>query len=110
MTTADTEQVEVKEKPKRIQRKRTKGWRMPAGVVYVGRPGTWRNPFRVGINGVTLESCLSMFRTYAVSRLRDEPQWLDFLRGKDLACWCKEPKSGEPDLCHAAILLELANQ
>jgi hypothetical protein len=27
------------------------------------------------------------------------------LRGKDLACWCKE---GSP--CHADILLELANQ
>ena len=26
------------------------------------------------------------------------------LRGKDLACWCKE---GEP--CHADVLLELAN-
>jgi hypothetical protein len=24
-------------KPKRIQRKRTNGWRMPAGAVYVGR-------------------------------------------------------------------------
>lgn len=30
---------------------------------------------------------------------------LSLLRGKDLACWCKE---GAP--CHADILLELANQ
>ena len=27
--------------PIRIQRKRTKGWRMPEGAVYVGRPSTW---------------------------------------------------------------------
>jgi Domain of unknown function (DUF4326) len=33
--------------PKRIQRKRTKGWRMPEGVVYVGRPTKWGNPFKV---------------------------------------------------------------
>ena len=29
--------------PKRVQRKRTKGWRMPANTVYVGRPGQDRN-------------------------------------------------------------------
>lgn len=32
--------------PKRIQRKRTKGWRMPEGAVYVGRGSKWGNPFR----------------------------------------------------------------
>lgn len=34
--------------PKRIQRKRTKGWRMPEGAVYVGRGSKWGNPFAVG--------------------------------------------------------------
>lgn len=33
--------------PKRIQRQRTKGWRMPGGAVYVGRPTKFGNPFRV---------------------------------------------------------------
>ncbi|MCU1677702.1 MAG: hypothetical protein JWM93_2460 [Frankiales bacterium] len=33
--------------PQRIQRKRTKGWRMPEGAVYVGRPTKWGNPWRV---------------------------------------------------------------
>lgn len=31
--------------PIRIQRKRTKGWKMPPNTVYVGRPGRWGNPF-----------------------------------------------------------------
>jgi hypothetical protein len=31
--------------PERLQRLRAKGWRMPAGAVYVGRPGRWGNPF-----------------------------------------------------------------
>lgn len=34
--------------PVRIQRKRTKGWRMPEGAVYVGRGTIWGNPFVVG--------------------------------------------------------------
>jgi hypothetical protein len=33
--------------PQRIQRKRTAGWRMPEGAVYVGRPTRWGNPFEV---------------------------------------------------------------
>jgi hypothetical protein len=31
--------------PKRIQCKRTKGWKMPPNTVYVGRPSLWGNPF-----------------------------------------------------------------
>src|SRR5690348_14376983 len=31
--------------PKRIQRSRAKGWRMPEGAIYVGRPTKWGNPF-----------------------------------------------------------------
>ncbi len=34
--------------PLRIQRMRAKGWRMPDGAIYVGRPSMWGNPFRVG--------------------------------------------------------------
>lgn len=32
--------------PKRIQRKRTKGWRMQEDTVYVGRGTKWGNPYR----------------------------------------------------------------
>ena len=32
------------------------------------------------------------------------------LRGKDLACWCPLPAEGEPDICHAAELLRIANE
>ena len=35
-------------KPKRIQRKTTKGWRMPENTVYVGRGSKRGNKFRVG--------------------------------------------------------------
>ncbi len=96
--------------PERIQRKRTKGWRMPENAVYVGRPTKWGNPFAVGDFGIP-------DRAAAVERFRE---WLDGrvvgptpptarqiaeLRGKYLACWC--PLDGAP--CHADVLLELAN-
>lgn len=35
----------------RIQRRRTPGWRMPAGAIYVGRPSRWGNPWPVGYEG-----------------------------------------------------------
>ena len=35
-------------KPQRVQRKRTKGWRMPENTVYVGRGSKWGNPFKIG--------------------------------------------------------------
>lgn len=31
------------------------------------------------------------------------------LAGRDLACWCKQPAPGEPDYCHAAVLMDVAN-
>lgn len=32
---------------KRIQRKRTKGWKMPENTIYVGRPTKWGNPLKL---------------------------------------------------------------
>ena len=90
----------VTDRPKRIQRKRTKGWRMPEGAVYVGRGSKWGNPYRVG-------TCLIADAQAAVDAFRANlPLSLDTseLRGKDLACWC--PLSAA---CHADTLLELAN-
>lgn len=107
--------------PKRIQRKRTKGWRLPEGAVIVTRPGKWGNPYRVGerhpdfihcpeagIESPPVENAtiaVKLFRRYALGRLTDEPRWLEPLRGKDLACWCAPDKP-----CHADVLLELSNK
>lgn len=98
-------------KPKRIQRKRTKGWRMPPSAVYVGRPTRWGNPFKAETCG---DPRSGRARALAVSCFR---VWLDYphnaqlrakirreLRGKDLACWCQP---GAP--CHADVLLDIAN-
>jgi len=31
------------------------------------------------------------------------------LRGMNLGCWCPLPAKGEPDVCHAEVLLRVAN-
>jgi hypothetical protein len=46
--------------PKRIQRSRAKGSRLPAGAVVVTRPGRWGNPFKVG--GDRFDAATNSFR------------------------------------------------
>lgn len=105
--------------PKRIQRKRTKGWKMPENTVYAGRGSKYGNPFKVGFfkgygkqdaikdfrkwilrepDMRSAESCFTHGKPPTIEEIKSE------LKGKNLACWCKE---GEP--CHADVLLEIAN-
>ena len=108
-------------KPQRIQLKRTRGWRMPANTVKVDRTTAFGNPFVVApgmgirrpdgrVAMSTAEQAVEAFRAWATTRAAEEPGWLETLRGKNLACWCKLPAEGEPDVCHAAVLIELANR
>lgn len=97
---------------------------MPANAVYVGRPGVFGNPWTVAEAvasgflkpGYEAEQCVKEFRRWLVApvpgtrhdRLMARREKLlaalPSLRGKDLACFCKQ---GDP--CHADVLLELAN-
>ena len=85
---------------KRIQRKRSKGWRMPKNTIYVGRPTRWGNPFRVGKDG-NREEVIEKYRKWLKEKLKEDPDFLEPLRGKDLTCWCPLDK-----LCHADVILE----
>lgn len=67
---------------------------MPENTVYVGRPTRWGNPFIDSNASVAV----AMF-------IQSNPVGLNELRGKNLACWCKLDS-----LCHADVLLELANK
>lgn len=92
----------------RIQRKRTRGWRMPDGAIYVGRPSKWGNPFTVGPDANYSERAAIVGEYSTWLRFNPEAKELrkslSELRGKDLACWCR---AGQP--CHADVLLEIAN-
>jgi hypothetical protein len=54
---------------------------------------------------------VALFRAYI--RFNDDVWSLEgiryALRGKTLACWGPLPAEGEPDICHGAVLLEIAN-
>lgn len=111
--------------PLRIQRKRTKGWRMPAGAIYVGRPTMYGNPLRVGVHGEAGE-CAEKFRRLLNSFpsaaaleewraaggnatwwvcLAGRVEWaMKKIRGRQLACFCPLDQP-----CHADVLCEIAN-
>lgn len=112
--------------PQRIQRRRTKGWRMPENTVYVGRGSKWGNPYRViqdgGFMWVEPEGKTITCSTdregnrrekteEAVMLFRDRwvPLHIEVIRtelaGKNLACWCPLDQP-----CHADVLLEIANK
>ena len=93
------------ERPRRIQRQRTRGWRMPPNTVYVGRPSKWGDPYEDSSDsrrGALEAYCWWLLVTPLGHRLLDEAR--RELRGKNLACWC--PLDVE---CHADVLLAWAN-
>lgn len=115
--------------PKRIQRRRVKGWRMPEGAIYVGRPGIFGNPYAPpiipGWATASREYAVDDFRNWLAHpgvfwqntsggfETREESiaarvrliEALPALRGKTLACWCPLDQP-----CHADVLLEIANR
>jgi hypothetical protein len=93
-----------KQMPHRIQRKRSRGWKMPPNTIYVGRPTKWGNPFPVG-NGVTAATAVAYYRSSQCLHALIISFDLLKLRGKNLACWCALDQP-----CHADVLLELANE
>jgi hypothetical protein len=99
--------------PRRIQLRRTLGWRKPVGAIVVTRATRFGNPFTEG----TRAEMVAQYRVWVTDPLSapvrgkrrtfTAPTAEDIasLRGKDLACYCK--LDGQP--CHADVLLELAN-
>ena len=105
--------------PRRIQRKRTKGWKIPEGAICVDRSTKWGNPFVIGKRKMTRAEVVfshnALMHGYINVSCDCSPgiqelyaayvrQNIYRLRGKDLACWCP---LNQP--CHADVLLELAN-
>lgn len=96
---------------------------MPANTVKVDRSTRFGNPFNASQAYVAFQQrgypaplvqlndppslgrCLDLFAAYVHGRLTADPDFLQPLRGRNLACWCA---LGAP--CHADILLQLANR
>lgn len=115
--------------PTRGQRKRTKGWTVPEGGLYVGRPSQWGNPWRikgtarghavthepvtgrargtVGTYDTVQEAAARAVQEYREYLAGQSDLWLlgrlQPLYGKILLCWC--PPTQE---CHVDVLIEYA--
>lgn len=112
--------VPEKLRPNRIQRKRSRGWRMPPNTRYVGRSTIYGNSFEIGTQ-VTIRTpdgthvslgevksnadAVAYFRAYWLSLGQWGEGMAKQLRGLNLACWCPLDQP-----CHADVLLELANK
>lgn len=84
---------------KRVKRKNYRE-KLPENTKFVGRPSRWGNPYKVGPGHYMLNESLRLYRTWLKEKLQSDPDFLEPLRGKDLACYC------DLDVhCHADILL-----
>lgn len=115
---------------KRIQRKRTKGWKMPENAKYVGRPTKWGNPFKLTPDGCILyyktgkligspwcywsatggfevKDVVELYGHWLDGKLQKDhpylptPPSIDELKGKDLACFCSLSSP-----CHVDAILD----
>jgi hypothetical protein len=107
--------------PRRIQRRRIKGWRLPDNAVIVSRPSRYGNPCKVGLMQEMgyidpHAAAADAFRAWLDGDRFGAPTddadrrravilaGLPGLRGKHLACTCPSDKT-----CHADYLLNRAN-
>lgn len=98
--------------PKRLQLRRSRGWRKPEGAIVVSRPGPYGNPYKVGTTDTPSGKLID--RGLAFNLFRDLVMQIAFrdafitkaqpLKGHDLLCWCPLDAN-----CHADIWLLLAN-
>ena len=107
-------------RPRRIQLRRTRGWRKPESAVVVARPSRWGNPFAIGDphpghgGPMTRDETIALFRAALepggdLAHLVDDAR--EHLAGRDLACWCPlVDEAGGPVPCHAEVWLEVANR
>lgn len=106
--------------PKRIQRKRTKGWKMPPNTVNCTRPGPYGNPFKIGFWYLRGDASYLVardgYQEESFRKIENAEQAVEWflwwvgvrkmqakirseLRGKDLSCWChlcEKHKDGLP--------------
>ncbi|MGE0708306.1 MAG: DUF4326 domain-containing protein [Planctomycetota bacterium] len=78
--------------PRRVQARRAKGYKL------VARPTRWGNPFPLA--DYSREESLRRYAEWLDARLVEDPEFLEPLRGHDLACFCRLELP-----CHVDIIL-----
>ena len=90
--------------PKRIQRRRTKGWKKPPNTVDITLNSKWGNPFVIGKDGDRHEDCEKYKKLMLTYRNHFCRIIVSELKGKNLMCYCKLDEE-----CHGDFLLKIAN-
>jgi hypothetical protein len=78
----------------------------------VTRGTRWGNKFKVDSYTPSIDECIEAFEQKMLKDRKEYPEWfekyyLEPIRGKNLACWCK---LGNDVKCHANIWLRIANE
>lgn len=96
--------------PVRIRRRRTRGWRMPEGAVYVGRGSKWGNPFalrtREGLARVP--AALNEGRPWEYEdRISADGMQHDFFHGEGRVtrCTVRYLTPAESVLCYRSVVM-----
>ncbi len=71
----------------------------PPNTKRVTRPSRWGNPFK--LTDHTREESLRLYELWLIKQIDSDHEFLEPLRGKNLACTCKLDEK-----CHADILLK----
>ena len=122
--------------PKRIQRKRVKGWKIPENTIYVGRPSKWGNPIKIYEDCIfiniswrrkilnpwifychgNIEDVVNLFERFLDGTEfynEDLQHWADYFKNLDINELRGKDLScwcGLTRPCHANVLLKYANK
>jgi hypothetical protein len=78
--------------PKRVQARRARNYKA------VHRPTRWGNPFPLDAQGRA--RCIALYEKWLDRKLREDPDFLEPLRGYNLGCFCAPGL-----LCHADVII-----
>lgn len=117
----------TKNHPIRVQRRRTKGYKLPENTVCVNRGTKWGNPYKViywdkswtvfkvalrkpdeEINSyrskeLAISASIKLYTSYIHGLIKSKKLDITELKGKNLACFCSLKSK-----CHSDVLLKLA--
>lgn len=74
--------------------------------LYIGRPGAWGNPFKIGKNG-TREEVIELYEFQLRQEIKRKPgleETILSLAGKRLGCHCS------PAPCHGDVIVRIFNE
>lgn len=81
---------------------------IPPDAIYVGRPTKWGNPFAIRTRAGITKERERVMAAYEEWIFKQPDEFFETikreLRGHDLVCYCA------PKVCHADILLAIANE